>query len=90
MRVESPLSDLTGWAGVDIGVFKKPDGRVVVVVINDGSAKDLRLNGMERFAGTEVAVTTTTQDKNWEESAFVFSDHVSLEENSVTTFVFGG
>ena len=90
VRVESPLSDLTGWAGVDIGVFKKPDGRVVVVVINDGAAKDLRLNGMERFAGTEVAVTTTTQDKNWEESAFVFSDHVSLEENSVTTFVFGG
>ena len=62
----------------------------MVVVINDGSAKDLRLNGMERFAGTEVAVTTTTQDKIWEESAFVFSDHVSLEENSVTTFVFGG
>ncbi len=89
VRVDSPISDLTGWSGVDIGVFKKPDGRVVAVVINDGSAKDLTINGMDKFVGTQVQVTTTTQQENWKESTATFNGVLSLEEDSVTTFVFG-
>lgn len=89
VRVNSPISDLTGWAGVDVGVFVKPDGRVVVLVVNDGSAKDLTLNGMDKFVGSTVQVTTTTQDENWKESDFVFDGTLALEEDSVTTFVFG-
>lgn len=89
VRVQCKLSDTTGWAGVDIGVFKKSDGSVTAVIINDGRAKDLKLNGLEEFSNTSVSVTTTTQEKNWEESSAVFSGSVHLEEDSVTTFVFG-
>lgn len=89
VRVECPTSDPLGWAGIDIAAFRKPDGRVVIVVVNDGLAKDLRLDGMDKFAGTTVSVTTTTQDKNWAESSFAFDGELSLEKNSVTTFVFG-
>ena len=74
---------------MDIGVFKKSDGSVTAVIINDGRAKDLKLNGLEEFSNTSVSVTTTTQEKNWEESSAVFSGSVHLEEDSVTTFVFG-
>lgn len=88
VRVESAISDLTGWAGVDIGVFVKPDGTVVAIVVNDGGAKDLKLNGMEKFGGTTVQVTRTTQTDKWEESDFVFDGSLPLAEDSVTTFVF--
>lgn len=88
VRVESAISDLTGWAGVDIGVFVKPDGTVVAIVVNDGGAKDLKLNGMEKFGGTSVQVTRTTQTDKWEESDFVFDGSLPLAEDSVTTFVF--
>ena len=88
VRVESAISDLTGWAGVDIGVFVKPDGTVVAIVVNDGGAKDLKLNGMDKFGGTSVQVTRTTQTDKWEESDFVFDGSLPLAEDSVTTFVF--
>ena len=90
VRVESAISDLTGWAGVDIGVFVKPDGTVVAIVVNDGGAKDLKLNGMEKFGGTSVQVTRTTQMDKWEESDFVFDGSLPLAEDSVTTFVLPG
>lgn len=89
VRVRCDTSDPLGWAGIDIAAFKKPDGRVVVVVVNDGLAKDLRLDGMEKFVGTTVRVTATTKNENWAESAFVFDGELSLAKKSVTTFVFG-
>ena len=89
VRVGCATSDPLGWAGLDIAAFRKPDGRVVIVVVNDGLAKDLRLDGMDIFAGTTVQVTVTTQDKNWVESALVFDGELPLEKKSVTTFVFG-
>ena len=89
VRVGCTTSDPLGWAGLDIAAFRKPDGRVVIVVVNDGLAKDLRLDGMDIFSGTTVQVTVTTQDKNWAESALVFDGELPLEKKSVTTFVFG-
>ena len=89
VRVDCGTSDPLGWAGLDVAVFKKPDGRVVVVVVNDSLAKNLRFDGLEEFAGTTVRVTATTKEKNWAESTFVFEGSLPLERKSVTTFVFG-
>ena len=49
---------------------------------------NLLINGMEKFGGTSVQVTRTTQTDKWEESDFVFDGSLPLAEDSVTTFVF--
>ena len=86
-RVEAKLSDTAGWAGVDAGVFVKPDGSVVAIFINDGKEKSLKLNGLDAFVGSTAQVTFTTQAENLAEDSFTFEGGITLRENSVTTLV---
>lgn len=88
VRVGCTLSDPMDWTGVDIGAFVKPDGSVVVVAVNDGAAKSLRLDGLEGFEGRTATVVCTDAEREAEESDFVFGGGVELAADSVTTFVF--
>lgn len=88
VRVGCTLSDPMDWTGVDIGAFVKPDGSVVVVAVNDGAAKSLRLDGLEGFEGRTATAVCTDAEREAEESAFVFGGGVELAADSVTTFVF--
>ena len=88
VRVGCTLSDPMDWTGVDIGAFVKPDGSVVVVAVNDGAAKSLRLDGLEGFEGRTATAVCTDAEKEAEESDFVFGGGVELAADSVTTFVF--
>ena len=88
VRVGCTLSDPMDWMGVDIGAFVKPDGSVVVVAVNDGAAKSLRLDGLEGFEGRTATAVCTDAEREAEESDFVFGGRVELAADSVTTFVF--
>lgn len=88
VRVDSVLSDPMNWTGIDIAAFIKPDGSVVIIVINDGEEKSLALDGMEDFVGTSVRRTQTTAEVNLAEDDFVFDGSVVLACDSVTTFSF--
>ena len=88
VRVGCTLSDPMDWMGVDIGAFVKPDGSVVVVAVNDGAAKSLRLDGLEGFEGRTATAVCTDAEREAEESDFVFGGRVELAADSVTTFAF--
>lgn len=88
VRVGCTLSDPMDWTGVDIGAFVKPDGSAVVVAVNDGAAKSLRLDGMDGFEGRTATAVCTDAEREAEERDFVFGDRVELAADSVTTFVF--
>lgn len=88
VRVGCLLSDPMNWSHVDIGAFVKPDGSVVVIAVNDGDAKTLRLNGLEKFMGATFVTVITDAERALAESKSVFEGSVELAADSVMTFVF--
>lgn len=89
VRVKCALSDPMNWTGIDIGAFVKPDGRFVVVVINEGPARRLALKGTERYIGAVTERTQTTAEDNLATESLSFDGTLALADDSVTTFVFG-
>lgn len=83
VRVATGSSDVTGWSGIDFGAFLKPDGTLVLIFLNDGAERTVRLSGLEgNRTGTRIL---TTQNVTWEESAFVLSDTITLPADSAMT-----
>lgn len=85
-RVKANFSDYFGWSGIDTVAFKKPDGRLVIVVLNDSNKdKTLTFSNLSGYSSTKI-VTTSEQGK-LVESEQGFSNALKSPAKSVTTFV---
>ena len=69
---------------VECVAFKRPDGAIVLVVIND-SDKDQSFAIKGGYKKIQQIVTT--QDKNWETSSYKYKKSVTSSAKSVTTYV---
>ncbi len=90
IRVNATCSDLTGWAGLDYSVFKKADGRTVLIVINNSkSDKTVTVGGLDEFSTAVSVCTTAAEQTGWEEKQGEWTGKVSLPAQSITTYVLG-
>lgn len=78
-------SDLTGWAGLDYSAYRKADGSVVLIVLNDGCAKSLRVGGLDAYATAQYTVTDPTC--NWQTSESAWQGRLKLPAHSAVTVV---
>ena len=87
VRVGATCSDLTGWAGLDYSAYRKADGSVVVVIINNSSSdKNVTIGGLSDYKKAISVCTVQTTD-GWEEKSIDWTGKVSLPAQSVTTFI---
>ena len=88
VRVGATCSDLTGWAGLDYSAFKKADGSVVLVVINNSkSEKNVTVGGLYDYKNATTVCTTGETQTGWNEVAGEWTGKVTLPAQSITTYV---
>ena len=88
VRVDATCSDLTGWAGLDYSAFKKADGSVVLVVINNSkSEKNVTVGGLYDYKNATTVCTTSEALTGWNEVAGEWTGKVTLPAQSITTYV---
>ena len=88
VRVGATCSDLTGWANLDYSVYKRADGTVVVVIINNSkSDKNVTVGGLGDYTKATVVCTTAEEQSGWNEVETVWSGKVALPAQSITTYV---
>ena len=88
VRVDATCSDLTGWAGLDYSAFKKADGSVVLVVINNSkSEKNVTVGGLYDYKNATTVCTTGETQTGWNEVAGEWTGKVTLPAQSITTYV---
>lgn len=88
VRVNATCSDLTGWAGLDYSAYKKADGTVVVVVINNSkSDKNVTIGGLSDYGKVTTVRTTSAAQSGWDETSGEWTGRVSLPAQSITTFI---
>lgn len=88
VRVNATCSDLTGWAGLDYSAYKKADGTVVVVVINNSkSDKNVTIGGLSDYGKVTTVRTTSAAQSGWDETAGEWTGRVSLPAQSITTYI---
>lgn len=88
VRVNAKCSDLTGWAGLDYSAYKKADGSVVVVVINNSkSVKNVTIGGLYDYKKAIAICTTSEAQSGWDEKESDWTGKVSLPAQSITTYV---
>lgn len=86
VRVNATCSDLTGWAKLDYSVFRKADGSVVLIVINDlGKEQTVSVGGLSEYKTYSSVLTTQTD--NWTPSEGNWEGKVTLPAHSIMTFV---
>lgn len=88
VRVGAACSDLTGWAGLDYSAYKKADGSVVLVVINNSnSEKKVTVGGLYDYKNATTVCTTAEAQNGWNEVAGEWTGKVTLPAQSITTYV---
>ena len=88
VRVGATCSDLTGWAGLDYSAYKRADGTVVVVIINNSkSFKNVTVGGLSDYTKAVEVRTTSEAQTGWDEKETAWTGKVSLPAQSVTTYV---
>lgn len=88
VRVGATCSDLTGWANLDYSAYKRADGTVVVVIINNSkSAKNVTVGGLSDYTKAVEVTTTAAAQTGWEENETDWTGKVSLPGQSITTYV---
>ena len=81
VRVQANCS---GVDGVECVAFTRPDGAMVLVVINNtGSDQKIAIKGGYK----NIQEIVTTQTKNWETSNYKYKKSVTSSAKSVTTYV---
>lgn len=83
VRIEASYSDLIGMNGVECVAFERPDGKTALIVINDGSARRIKIDG--DFSAVEAVFTDETSD--WGMAQYAFDGYVDVTASSVTTFL---
>lgn len=84
VRIEAKYSDFIGMNGIDCVAFERPDGKIVLIVVNDNSSARKISVGGEFSSFTK---TVTDDNVNWGTSEGEFDGSVSVSPMSVTTFV---
>lgn len=88
VRVNATCSDLTGWAGLDYSAYKKADGSMVVVIINNSkSEKKVTVGGLYDYKNATTACTTAAEQDGWSETVGEWTGKVTLPAQSITTYV---
>lgn len=88
VRVNATCSDLTGWAGLDYSAYKKADGSVVLVVINNSkSEKQVTVGGLYDYKNAVTVCTTAEAQTGWNEVSGEWTGKVTLPAQSITTYV---
>lgn len=85
VRIDTSYSDTLGWNGVESVAFTRPDGKTVLIVLNDSKySHKLKIKGLNGKA----TVTYTNEKANWETSETTVNGSVEVTPKSVTTYVF--
>ena len=84
-RIKADIHDLYDLGGVDSVGFKKPDGTIVIVIINDNErTKTINIDA-DRF--TQAKIVETYENTFWKESEKAFDGTFVVQPNSVTTLI---
>lgn len=87
VRVKADLGDLFGWSGIDTVAFKKNDGRLVVVVLNDSKEdKNITFSNLKGYS--HIKTISTSEQGKLVEGEENFSNTLKSPSKSITTFVF--
>lgn len=85
VRIDTSYSDTLGWNGVESVAFRRPDGKTVLIVLNDSKySHKVKLQGL----GGKATVTYTNEKANWETAEVTVDGSVEVTPKSVTTYVF--
>lgn len=88
VRLGATCSDLTGWANLDYSAFRKEDGSVVLIVINNSkSDKSVTVGGLSGYKNVTSVCTTAAAQTGWDEKTVEWTGKISLPAQSVSTFV---
>ena len=84
VRIRADYNDSFKFNGVECVGFKRPDGSIALVVINDSKRdKDIKIKG-----GYEnIKEIVTTQDKNWVTAEYKYDGYITVPAKSVSTYI---
>ena len=85
VRIDASYSDTLAFNGVECVAFKKTDGSIALVVIND-SSRSHKINIEGGYAN--VTEILTTEEENWKTSEYSNTGSVTIPANSIATYVF--
>ena len=85
VRIDASYSDTLAFNGVECVAFKKTDGSIALVVIND-SSRSHKINIEGGYAN--VTEVLTTEEENWKTSEYSNTGSVTIPANSIATYVF--
>lgn len=84
VRIKADYVDTAKDNGIECVAFKRPDGAIVMVVINNGNSdKQIKVNG----AYQNVQEIVTTQTDNWKTQDYKYGESVTSKAKSITTYV---
>ncbi len=84
-RIKADIHDLYDLGGVDSVGFKKPDGTIVIVILNDNNkTKTIKLDS-DKF--TQAKIVETYENTFRKESEKAFDGTFTVQPNSVTTLI---
>lgn len=85
VRLKSSYSDSFGINGIEYTPFIRPDGSIVIVVVNNSkSDRQIKIRG----AYDDVRETLTTADVNWQTREYKYGGYVTVPSKSIVTYEF--
>ncbi len=84
VRISADYNDSFGINGVECVAFKRLDGSIVLVVIND-SKRDKKIKIKGGYENIQEIVTTQT--RNWETQEYKYNGYITSKAKSVTTYI---
>ena len=82
IRIKVKSNDIFNLSTLDKIAFLKPDGKIVLIVINSGKAQTVKIDKRYNI----IQTITTNKDKNWHISSEQ-SNTISFEANSIKTII---
>lgn len=84
-RIKSAYSGALSLNGIECIAFEKPNGDIVLIVIND-SDRDHKIK--VKGAYNNVVHTLTSADVDWEIEEFEYKNSINVKAKSINTYVF--
>lgn len=87
VRVKAEHNDTFGWSEIDTVAFKKPDGRLVIIILNSSDKeKSITFSGLSGY--TKIQATATSEQGKLVKSEQEFFNTFVSPAKSITTYVF--
>lgn len=84
-RIKSAYSGALSSNGVECVAFEKPNGDIVLIVINDSDRDhEIKVKGVYN----NVVHTLTSADVDWEIEEFEYKNSINVKAKSINTYVF--